>query len=287
MAEDWSDVEVAAIASDYFSMLEQQLRGLKIDKTAHRRALAPMLANRSEGSIEYKHRNISAVLVEAGIPYLRGYKPLYNYQGKLADAVLSRLDTDSALIVAVEADAISAPPVVVPTVDELLKAFVEPPRPDYERRQSREDRATPYALKVVRRGINYLERESRNSALGQAGEEFTVRLEQARLLSAGHDRLAAKIEHVSRTRWDGLGFDVLSFEADGRERLIEVKTTRHAIETPFYVSKNEVEVSAIEAERYHLYRIFDFQTTARVFTLPGAISMSCQLEATTYRARVA
>lgn len=287
MAEDWSDAEVAAIVSDYFSMLEKQLRGLRIDKSAHRRALAPMLASRSEGSIEYKHRNISAVLVEAGIPYLRGYKPLYNYQGKLADAVLTRLDSDSNLIVAVEADAISVPAVVQPTFDELLKCFVEPPKPDYERRQSREERATPYALKVVRRGINYLERESRNSALGQAGEEFTVRLEQARLLGAGKERLAAKVEHVSKTRWDGLGFDVLSFEADGRERLIEVKTTRHAIETPFYVSKNEVEVSAIEAEHYHLYRIFDFQAKAKVFTLPGAISMSCQLEATTYRARVA
>lgn len=285
--EDWSDYEVGTIVEDYFSMLVCQLRSIPYSKTSHRRALVPLLSGRSEGSIEYKHRNISAVLVEAGIPYLRGYKPLYNYQGKLADAVLSKLDTDTILIEAVEGDVNSAEGISVPSVDDLLRVFVNPPKTEYDRRLSRETRATPYALKVVRRGINYLEREARNSALGLAGEEFAIRLEQARLISLGRDRLAARVEHVARTRWDGLGYDVLSFEANGRERLIEVKTTKHAIETPFYVSKNEVEVSAVEADRYHLYRIFDFQKGARIFTLPGAISLSCQLEATTYRARVA
>lgn len=285
--DDWSDLEVALIVADYFSMLEKQLQGARFSKTAHRTTLMPLLADRTEGSIEYKHRNISAVLVEAGVPYLRGYKPLYNYQGKLADAVLAELDKDTSLIAAVEADVVAPPAIEVPTVDELLRAFVEAPKPDYDRRQARESRTTPYTLKVVRRGINYIEREARNRALGLAGEEFTVRLEQARLLSAGHDRLAARVEHVSKTRWDGLGYDVLSYELDGRERLIEVKTTKHAIETPFYVSRNEVEISSIEADRYHLYRIFDFQKRARVFALPGAIVLSCQLEATTFRARVA
>ena len=287
MPEDWSDQEVVTIVADYCSMLERQLRGEPVNKTAHRRALAPLLANRTEGSIEYKHRNISAILLESGIPCLRGYKPLYNYQGKLADAVLERLDSDRELIAAVEADFAAMPSSRIPSVDEILQSFVAPPKPEYDRRRTREQRSTPYALKVVRRGVNYIEREARNRALGLAGEEFALRLEQTRLAAAGHERLAAKVEHVSQSQGDGLGYDVLSYETDGRERLIEVKTTKHPIETPFFVSKNEVEVSDIEADHYHLYRIFDFQETAKVFTLPGPISMTCRLEATTYRAMVA
>jgi hypothetical protein len=80
---------------------------------------------------------------------------------------------------------------------------------------------------------------------------------------------------------------VLSFEADSRERLIEVKTTKHGRETPFFVSQNEVAVSAAEHERYHLYRVFDFRRVARVFSLPGALETSCALEPNSYRARVA
>ena len=40
-------------------------------------------------------------------------------------------------------------------------------------------------------------------------------------------RLAARVDRVSETRGDGLGYDVLSFETSGRERLIEVKTTNY------------------------------------------------------------
>jgi hypothetical protein len=65
--------------------------------------------------------------------------------------------------------------------------------------------------------------------------ELVLKLEQYRL-AAGLDSLAAKVEHVSRTRGDGLGFDVLSFDEQGKERYIEVKTTAFAKETPFFVS---------------------------------------------------
>ena len=68
-------------------------------------------------------------------------------------------------------------------------------------------------------------REAHDRSLGAAGEEFVVRFEVARLAHAGKEGLAGKVERVSETRGDGLGFDVLSFDESGRERLIEVKTT--------------------------------------------------------------
>jgi hypothetical protein len=69
---------------------------------------------------------------------------------------------------------------------------------------------------------------------------------RARLEVAGHGRLAAQVSHISVERGDGLGYDILSFEPDSRERLIEVKTTRFGEYTPFYVSANELEVSRQE-----------------------------------------
>ncbi|MHC9084267.1 protein NO VEIN domain-containing protein [Luteimonas sp. RIT-PG2_3] len=54
-------------------------------------------------------------------------------------------------------------------------------------------------------------------------------------------------------------FDVLSYEESGRERLIDVKTTPFGQLTPFYVSRNELARSEIDAEIYRLYRIFNFR----------------------------
>ena len=75
-----------------------------------------------------------------------------------------------------------------------------------------------------------------------AGEQFVVQFEHWRLNQLGF-LLADRVNHVSQTKGDGLGNDVLSFESDGRERFIEVKTTSFARETPFFVTKGELALS--------------------------------------------
>ena len=92
MAKDWSEFEVEAVVADYFAMLLKELRGEKYSKTQHRHALMKLLLDgRSDGSVEFKHPNISAILIELGYPYIEGYKPRSNYQELLADAVRARL----------------------------------------------------------------------------------------------------------------------------------------------------------------------------------------------------
>ena len=95
-------------------------------------------------------------------------------------------------------------------------------------------------------------REARNRSLGAAGEAFVLIYERARLIKLGKEDLAEKIEHTSKDRGDGAGFDILSFEETGAERLIEVKTTKYGRETPFFVSRNELAVSKETEDRYHL-----------------------------------
>jgi len=286
VSRDWTRDEVEAIVTDYLAMLSHHMRGERFSKTEHRRMLAQLLDRRNDSSIEYKHRNISAVLEEVGYPFLSGYKPLSNYQGLLADVVLERLALDRELerLVATDADSAVIPP--LPSFEDLVGAMVAPPTPDRTRRRVREDARNQYRLRIIPAGKNYLEQEARNRVLGAAGEEFVVRFEQARLVRLGREHLAAKVEHSSRVRGDGLGYDVLSFEGDGRERLIEVKTTKHSKETPFFVSANEVAVSAEHADMYHLFRLFDFRKRPRLFSLPGALQESCELSPVGYRARV-
>ena len=80
MPNAWSNIEVELIVADYFKMLSSELKGENYSKATHRRSLLPLLANRSDGSVEFKHQNISAVLVNLGQPYIKGYLPRFNYQ---------------------------------------------------------------------------------------------------------------------------------------------------------------------------------------------------------------
>jgi hypothetical protein len=89
---DWTEQEVRLIVADYFSMLEKEILDKPLNKTEHRNALLPQLAERSKGSVEFKHANISAVLAGQGLPYIEGYKPRGNYQALLAQEVEAFLD---------------------------------------------------------------------------------------------------------------------------------------------------------------------------------------------------
>jgi hypothetical protein len=280
VAIDWSREEVEATVADYFAMLEAELAGTRYDKTEHRRQLLPMLDARSEGSIEFKHQNISAVLIALGFPYISGYKPRSNYQHLLYEVVSDRLASNRGLVALVEADADRA--VSVPTAEGILKALTDPPKPTTPGPHASEK--IPHFLP---RPVNYLEREARNRALGLAGEEFVINFERARLINLRREALASKIEHISKIRGDAEGFDILSFDASGADRLIEVKTTKYGRDTPFFVSRNELHVSQARAERYHLYRVFAFRETPHLFTLHGALSTTCSLDPSAYIASVA
>ena len=65
---DWSRLEVEAAVADYLDMLALELRGEPFNKAEHNRNLVRVLNGRTRGSIERKHQNISAVLIELGYP---------------------------------------------------------------------------------------------------------------------------------------------------------------------------------------------------------------------------
>jgi len=282
VAEAWSRAEVAAAVADYLSMLTLELQGEPYNKAEHNRQLQRLLKARSPQAIEFKHANVSAVLIEMGLPYIFGYKPRGNYQNILRDEIEQRLSKDTGLHATV-ARAVEEPALEVPRLTDPNLVIVQMPAREKKSRSFERPTTPPPAF----HRINYLEREARNSSLGLAGEKFVVEVEHKRLWESGARRLAERIDHVSRSQGDGLGYDVLSFEPDGREKFIEVKTTRFGPHTPFFVSANEVSVSAERASKYSLYRVFSFQTEPRIFVVPGSLRDSLDLEPMQFRASVA
>jgi hypothetical protein len=281
--DDWSDVENEAIVAVYFEMLVLERRGEPYEKLERNQALAQRLDGRSLKAIEYKHANITAALHSLDWPGIDGYKPRHNYQASLRDAVADRMLRDGALRALLELEV--AAPLDPKLISGTMLAEESAPRAEqpgmYVGEPARASKQRP------RIGIDYLAREARNASLGLAGELLVVAHEKARLLKAGLDALAEKVEHVSLTEGDGVGFDIRSFGIDRRDRLIEVKTTAYGRDTPFYVSRNEVATSSELADSYHLYRVFHARAAPRFYTVPGALSHSFRLVPELFSARVA
>jgi hypothetical protein len=285
MARDWTLEENQVIVEDYFAMLHAELRGLPFNKREHNRHLRRILPNRSSAAVERKHMNISAVLREMQHPWIEGYKPFPNYQADLWNVVVERLSHDEALSLALRT--VVGALVSAPMLDDVLGIEETPPRAERTSRSTAvKTELAPYRSRPLRQ-VDYLAQEARNQSLGRGGEELVLRYEEQRLLRAGRRELARRIEHISASYGDGAGFDVLSFELNGRERWIEVKTTGFGKRTPFYVSRNEVECSRERDESYQLYRVFGFRTSPGLFRLRGALDRVCDLAAVTYLGRVA
>lgn len=276
---NWSREEVELIVDDYLDMLALEMAGMPYSKAAHRRVLLPRLNNRSDQSIEFKHCNISAALEDHGFRPILGYKRRANYQQLIEEVLLERLLGRAELIPLANADA--ERPIVVPEVEDILGILKKRPR-----RERLPERIHDHKRVFSPLPINYFARENQNRSLGLSGELLILNYERARLIHAGKEHLAARVEHTSQVRGDGEGFDILSYEVDGPERLIEVKTTQCGATSPFFATRNEVEVSEREAARYHVYRLYDFRQKPSLFTLSGSFRETCELSPSTYLARV-
>jgi Domain of unknown function (DUF3883) len=125
-----------------------------------------------------------------------------------------------------------------------------------------------------------------NKKLGADGERWVVGLEREKLRQAGRNDLADRVDQVSVRIGDGLGYDVLSFEADGQELHIEVKTTKSGARAAFGLTPNEMRTSKTEPSSFRLYRVYDFGADARLYILEGDLEPLLDLTPTQYSARL-
>lgn len=274
--EDWSIAEVSATVADYLRMYRLYLSGQPFNKAEHNRRLRETVG-RSKGSIEFKHMNISAVLGDLDMQWLAGYAPRANYQRLLAEEVARQIAADPDIDRAAQLDA--ERPAAVPLELDFSAISEDAPK---VKEEVKERSASTYLSPALKR--DYLAREARNASLGRAGEELVLQYEDWRLRQLDCSHLANRIEHIANKN-DAAGFDILSFETDGRERYIEVKTTSYAKETPFFLSHSELEFSKVNEASYRLYRLFEFRSSPRLFALSGCVDKNCLLDPVSYRAR--
>jgi hypothetical protein len=268
--KDWSDREVDLIVADYFDMRDLELLGKPAVKI-HRNKALQELTGRSKGSVEFKHRNISAILHKLGEPWIIGYKPLANYQQALLDSVERFLDKLALMP--------RSFPVRNYQIDDPKLLYVGP-SPKMEVTETKGDE--PIA-RLVRKFDPAL-RDERNRELGRKGEEYVFKAEKLRLSMAGLDGLAKKVRWVSNEDGDGAGFDILSFDSKGNEKLLEVKTTSGHFTTPFYISRNEKMLSQEKPDSFKLLRLYDFAREPKGFQIDPPLDHHLVLEPTNYRA---
>ena len=266
---NWQDGELDAIVADYFDMLAADLAGRPYVKLRHSEALMARVG-RTHRSVEFKHQNISAVLDVLGLPWIPGYKPKRNFQNAIFGAI-DRYLTEHPDILQSVPKSPQAPPVPA-------QVFV--PVPTVEPVHS----PVPELLRRLIRKFDPVERDLRNRSLGKAGEQFVVELERRQLIDADRSDLARKVRWVSVEDGDGAGYDVLSFDAAGRERLLEVKTTNGSARTPFFLSRNERDLAVERPADWRIYRVHLFVKEPRIFSIVPPLENAVNLRPEIWRA---
>ncbi len=261
-------------------MLVADLAKLPYVKAQHRRTLLKKLKNiRSEGSIEFKHQNISAVMLGLGQPRIDGYKPASQFQMSLVDAVLRKIgkskDWPESIALRRQQD------------NEPYSQMAEPeslwfgPPPTHTNQPPPVD---PDLMAAIGRKYDVAERDERNRELGEAGERLVLDFEKFKLSSKGRADLAERVRWTSKEIGDGTGFDIESFDDQGKVMLIEVNTTNGWERTPFHISRNELAVADENRDSWHLYRIWNLVRDPKAFSIRPPLQAHVALTPTSFLA---
>ena len=270
----WTDAENDLIVADYFAMLAADLASRPYNKAEHNQRLRSQI-DRSRPSIEFKHRNISAVLNGLGESWIAGYLPAFNIQMSLADAVARWLHRHPEF-------EMPAPHVNTPAdIQETAQLPIELP-PTLRNHPPPEELEQ---MQAIARKFDVAARAERNRALGRAGEERVLAHERAILSDVGRTDLARRVRWVSEEDGDGTGYDIESYSPEGRNRLIEVKTTNGWERTPFHITRNELSVAENRPTEWCLLRLWNFAREPRAFELHPPLRAHVTLIATSYEAR--
>lgn len=274
MTSDWSDKQNDAIVADYFAMLADDIVGRPYNKAEHNRLLQAAIS-RPRSSIEYKHQNISAVLKGLGEDWIPGYKPAFNFQASLVDAVARWLARNPDWLAPAARMAMGPS-----ALREEAMLWIGPP-PTHSNAPPPDELEQ---MTAIARKYDVAERDARNRALGRAGEERVLAHECACLLAVGRTDLAERVRWVSHLDGDGAGYDIQSFNTDGSDRLIEVKTTNGWERTPFHITRNELAVAKERRSDWRLVRLWNFAREPKAFELRPPLDTHVSLMATAYQA---
>lgn len=129
---------------------------------------------------------------------------------------------------------------------------------------------------------DYVKKQKKNQKIGLIGEYFVLNCEREKLKKLGINK---NVIHMSIETNDAAKYDILSYDENGNELYIEVKSTLQDINTAFYISSSELEFSKQNADHYCLYRVYDInieQKTGKFYTVKGNLKNIMNARPTTY-----
>lgn len=132
-----------------------------------------------------------------------------------------------------------------------------------ERLRSR--KVTPEQLEIMLRAA------ARNGALG---EFIVMEYERKRLVRGGRDDLARTIRWTSKENV-AAGFDIASFELDGSQRFIEVKSAASGAKR-FVITRNEWLVAEAKGEQYWIYLITNVKSNPQIIPLQDPVRLESE-----------
>lgn len=130
--------------------------------------------------------------------------------------------------------------------------------------------------------VDYVVKAEKQGKLGLAGELMVIEYEKNKLKALDINK---KIEHVSKVSNDSAGYDIKSYDENGEEIHIEVKTTKGGINTPFYLTAAELKHCKENLDIYKLYRVYNFdlkENNGELYIIEGDLEDVMCLEPQTY-----
>lgn len=128
-----------------------------------------------------------------------------------------------------------------------------------EKKETIEKQIVPVAPEKIyhtARKIDWDKVNQQRGLTGSQGEKIAMAIERDYLIQIGYSELADKVKNVSKEIGDGLGYDILSYFPDGREKYIEVKSSTKANGQSFHLSSNELSFLQENLSNAVVYRIF-------------------------------
>lgn len=119
-----------------------------------------------------------------------------------------------------------------------------------------ENEEVNYALPKIS-AEEYIDRNKSKQDIGFKGENFILKYERGELIKNNRNDLAIMVRHISQDVGDYVGYDILSYDKDGNEKCIEVKTSVKGYTADFFLTENEM-TKIKKLDNYFIYRVFDF-----------------------------
>lgn len=171
-------------------------------------------------------------------------------------------------------------------IDKKFKLTLKNDEETYYINQERKGRKTKEFYS--NRDMDFEGELRKNTKLGNKGEDIVVDYEKDELILKGRKDLADKVFATRKQKGNAERFDVFSYDENGKEKYIEVKSTKGKLSNRFHISENEVQFSHEYADKYYLYRVYNLNPktmTANLKIIKGPIDRD-KLEATNYTCRI-